>query len=122
MTLSARFPRTICGKYILQSKYPWQEHKLLSSPRKLNQKRNRDKERGEGGGKLCQLKISLNLTSEFYFHSHHPNLRHTVSSLKDYNDILTGLMVFFLAPIEFILHTAVSGAVHRYNLIALLLQ
>ena len=79
--------------------------------------------RGEReGGKLCQLKISFNLTSEFYFHSHHPNLRHTVSSLKDYNDILTGLMAFFLAPIGFTLHTAVSGAVHRYNLIALLLQ
>lgn len=50
-TLLARIPKTICGKYVLQSTYPWHEHKLLFSPRKLNQKRNRDRERGEEGGK-----------------------------------------------------------------------
>ena len=95
-TLLARIPKTICGKHVLQSTYPWQEHKLLSSPRKLNQKRNRDRERGEGGGKKKsrQLKTSCCLINDFYLHNHHPSPR---SSLKDQSHFLTDLLAFVLA-------------------------
>lgn len=97
MTLLARILKTICDKYILRSTYPWQEHKLLSSPRKLNQKRNRDRG-GREGKKSCLLKISFSLSSDFHLYSHHPSLRHLVSSLKNYNSFLTGFLAFFLPP------------------------
>lgn len=50
---------------VLQSTCPWQEYKLLSSPRKPE-----EEERGE---KSCQLKISFNLTNDFHLHRRHPS-------------------------------------------------
>lgn len=77
--------------WVLQNTYLWQNYKLLSSPRKLNQKRE--------GGKSCWLKISCNMTNDFHLHSRHHSSRDIASSLKDYNNFLAGLMVYILVPI-----------------------